>query len=522
MQMSAVRNVLFIMADQLRWDYLGCTGHPTIKTPNIDRLASRGTVFDRGYVQSPVCGPSRMSFYTGRYVSSHRSTWIQVPLPLSEVTLGDYLRAAGRDLTLIGKSHFFPDTASIARLGGLSDAERRNIALEGGFEVLVRDDGVFGDGPVDTQYANYLRAQGYDSPNPWHDFANSAEGPNGEILSGWNMRHSRQPARVDDAHGETAYMTDRALEFIAGQGGEPWCVHLSYIKPHWPYIVSAPYHEMYSKADIPPVNRGKAPRHPVHKAFADRDESRAFMRDAVRDEVVPIYMGLVTQLDAHIGRLLDRLEEMGRLDDTLILFTSDHGDYLGDHWLGDKEMFHDASVRVPIILYDPRPEADPRRGAVSHALVQGVDILPTMLDVLGLPVASEAVEGISLLPMLADPAAEPAARHVFSEMDYAFHADVRAALGRPVDGCRGYMVFDGRWKYVLWEGLEPELFDLETDPGELSDLAGDAAHAGTCARLHAALFDWIRGLKARTTVSHDFVEGWQARALASGIRPGIW
>ena len=111
--MGKVKNILFIMADQLRWDYLGCTGHPAPLTPNLDGLARRGMLFDRCYVQSPVCGPSRMSFYTGRYVSSHRSTWIFVPLPLSERMLGDYLAADGRDLTLIGKSHFFPDAASM-------------------------------------------------------------------------------------------------------------------------------------------------------------------------------------------------------------------------------------------------------------------------------------------------------------------------------------------------------------------------------------------------------------------------
>lgn len=521
--MGAVRNVLFIMADQLRWDYLGCCGHPTIRTPNIDRLAGSGVLFDRGYVQSPVCGPSRMSFYTGRFVSSHRSTWLQVPLPLSEVTFGDYLRAGGRDLHLVGKSHFFPDQKGIDRLGGLTDPERRGIAIEGGFEVLVRDDGIFGHGPVDTSYARYLRSKGYISDNPWHDFANSAEGPNGEILSGWEMRYARQPARVADADGETAFMTDRAIDFIDEKGDAPWCMHLSYIKPHWPYVVSAPYHEMYDEADIVALNRApERPDHPVHRAFCERIDGRTFLRDEVRAEVIPIYMGLISQLDAHIGRLLDHLEAVDQFDHTLIIFTSDHGDYLGDHWLGEKEMFHDASVRMPLIIRDPRTEADGRRGEVSHALVQGVDVLPTVLDALNLPVPAEAVEGISLIPMVHDQRAEPLSRLVFSEIDYAFHSDIRAALNRPLDGCRGYMVFDGRWKYVLWEGFEPQLFDLQHDPREQVDLGQDPLRGAERERLHEALFAWIRGLKARTTVTHQFVEEWQEKAMASGIRPAVW
>ena len=145
-QPGPVKNVLFIMVDQLRWDYLGCTGHPSLQTPNLDQRAGRGGLFDLTYVQSPICGPSRMSYYTGRYVSSHRSTWLMVPLPLSERTMGDYLRENGRNLSLIGKSHFLPDRNSIERLGGLSDPDRSEYAMEGGFENIARDDGILAAG----------------------------------------------------------------------------------------------------------------------------------------------------------------------------------------------------------------------------------------------------------------------------------------------------------------------------------------------------------------------------------------
>ncbi|MEM7462674.1 MAG: sulfatase-like hydrolase/transferase [Pseudomonadota bacterium] len=523
-RMPCVKNILFIMADQLRWDYLSCTGHPTLDTPNIDRLAKKGVLFPRGYVQSPVCGPSRMSFYTGRYVCSHRSTWLFVPLPLSELCIGDYMGQAGLGMSLIGKSHFFPDLNSINRLGGAADERRAALALEGGFEVIMRDDGVFGNGPVDTPYANYLRSLGYNSDNPWHDYANSAKGSKDQVLSGWQMRYAKEPARIPDEHGETAYTTDCAIDFIASKAEEPWSLHLSYIKPHWPYVVSAPYNDMYGSDDVVAAQRSTSELencNPVVKAFIDREDSREFMRDDVRETVIPIYMGLISQLDHHIGRLLDYLEAAGRMEDTMIVFTSDHGDYLGDHWLGEKELFHDPSVRVPVIIYDPRHAADPTRGKVDNRLVEGIDIIPTFLEALGQDIPPEALEGRSLIPLLHDDAG-PWREAVFSELDYAFHKDVRDYLGISEQECRAMMVFDGRWKYIFYEGFTPQLFDLESDPQELIDLGGDPGYKQERVRLHEMLFAWIRTRKLRTTVDNGFVDSWQEDAYRRGITVGRW
>ncbi len=165
--------------------------------------------------------------------------------------------------------------------------------------------------------------------NPWEDYANAAEGPDGTILSGWEMRHSRLPARVKEEHSETAYMTDRAIEFIRTQGDAPWFLHLSFIKPHWPYIAPAPYNDMYQEAEVVPPLRDSRERespNPVYAAFMLHEESINFSRDEVRHTVIPTYMGLVKQIDDHLGRLLDVLKEAGRIGDTMIVFTSDHGD----------------------------------------------------------------------------------------------------------------------------------------------------------------------------------------------------
>ncbi len=289
-------NFIFIMADQLRWDYLGCTGHPHIKTPAIDALARRGVNFTRAFVQAPVCGGSRMSFYTGRYNITHGATYNNFPLRIDEKTIGDYLRPLGYRVALVGKTHFKADAEAMQRLGIDPSSRVGVFASQCGFEPYERDDGLHPDQIADPNlaYNVWLRQLGYRSKNPWHDFANSVEGENGEVLSGWSMRNARRPARVKEEHSETAYMTDRALAFIDEAGAGPWCLHLSYIKPHWPYIAPAPYHAMYRPEQVIPANRSEAEKtdpHPVMAAFMAHEESIAFSRDEVRETVIPAYYG---------------------------------------------------------------------------------------------------------------------------------------------------------------------------------------------------------------------------------------
>ena len=255
------KNVLFIMCDQLRYDYLGCAGHPHLKTPNIDALAARGVRFDRAYVQSPICGPSRMSTYTGRYVRSHGSTWNNVPLRVGEMTLGDHLEPLGVRTALCGKTHMTADIEGMTRLGIDPASPKGRRIAECGFEVWDRLDGLHPTGgKVPSHYNDYLRRQGYDVENPWEDVVNAAEDDEGTILSGWLMENADKPARVAEEHSETPYSTARAMEFIEDAGDQPWCLHLSYIKPHWPYIVPPPYHDMYGPEHVLPAVRSDAER----------------------------------------------------------------------------------------------------------------------------------------------------------------------------------------------------------------------------------------------------------------------
>ena len=523
---AEVKNVLFIMADQLRRDYLSCYGALHLSTPHIDALAAKGVRFDNAYAQGPVCGVSRMSYYTGRYMSSHGSTWNFVPLPLHNVTLGDYLRPLGLRVAVVGKTHFVPDRVGLRRLNATLSAPEAGWSLEGGFEPYARDDGVWSGPtmPLDNNYAAYLRAHGFPGTNPWHDWANSARAADGTILSGWDMRWAHLPAAAPEPATETAYTTDRAIEFIEECAGEPWCLHLSYIKPHWPYVAAYPYHALYSADDVPDPVRAPSEHlapHPVLAGFQSQPASRTFSNESRRRHVIPAYMGLIKQLDDHIGRLCALLTERKLWDSTLVVFCSDHGDYLGDHWLGEKELFHDTVVAVPLIVV--HPSATSRRGAVEQRLVESIDLLPTFIDALGGAAPSHQLEGRSLLPLLlSDAPATPWREYAVSEGDYAFRSDVRERTGLPVDGCRMVMLRSEDWKYIHYENLPPQLFDLRGDPLELCDRGTDPALAAVREQHRCALFDWLRNRRIHPTVSHREMDGCTAHEARIGTRIGTW
>ncbi|MGL4495329.1 MAG: sulfatase-like hydrolase/transferase, partial [Beijerinckiaceae bacterium] len=423
-----LKRVLFIMCDQLRFDYLSCAGHPHIETPHIDALAACGVRFSNAYVQSPVCGASRMSFSTGRYVSSHGATWNGVPLKVGEKTLGDFTRALGVPSVLVGKTHMKPDAEGMDRLGIAPDSIIGVRVSECGFDPYERDDGLHGIGPEGLyakppRYNDYLREKGFSGDNPWHDWANAGENEDGSLASGWAMRHARKPARIPEEESETPYMTRRAMDFIHAQSDGRYVLHLSYIKPHWPYIAPAPYNDLYGPQHVIPAVRSEAEQenpHPVYKAFMDLRVGRNFSRDEVRREVIPAYMGLIKQIDDQLGVLFSDLRSKNLLDETLIIFTSDHGDYLGDHWLGEKDLFHDPSAKIPLIVVDPRASADATRGTVCDALIESIDIVPTILEALGDHAArhDHVLEGRSLMPLLRGE--NPVWRTVaISEYDYS-------------------------------------------------------------------------------------------------------
>ncbi len=530
--MAAVRNILFVMFDQLRFDYLSCAGHPFLETPHLDKLAQRGVRFSRCYVQSPVCGASRMSFYTGRYVHSHGAAWNNFPLKVGEITLGDHLRAAGMSSWLVGKTHMRADAEGMARLGIAADSVIGARVSECGFDIYVRDDGLWASGPAgsydqrSSPYNEFLKAKGYGSDNPWATHANAGIEDDGEIASGWLMKNAGKPANIREEDSETPWLTSQAINFIDEmEGKDPWMCHVSYIKPHWPYIVPAPYHDMYGPNQVLAPVRHPCERenpHPVYAQFMGNAIGQTFQRDEVRQAAIPAYMGLIKQCDDQMGRLFAHLEARGRMDDTLIVVTSDHGDYLGDHWLGEKDLFHEQSVKVPLIVYDPSSSADATRGTVCDELVEGIDLAATFIEAAGAVVPDHIVEGRSLAPFLHGAKPEHWRDYAVSEYDYSA-TPMAERLGLAPRDARLFMIADKRWKFMHAEGgVRPMLFDLEKDPEEYHDLGESAEHSSVIDLMYQRLGDWSRRPSQRTTKSEQDILNMRGNSRGTGVLIGVY
>jgi arylsulfatase A-like enzyme len=513
------------MYDQLRFDYLSCSGHPHLDTPNFDRVADMGVRFTQTYVQSPICGASRMCYYTGRYASSHGAQWNGFPLRVGEQTIGDHLRKLGMNSWIIGKTHMTADAEGMARLGLAADSVIGARQSECGFDNWVRDDGLWSYGPDGfyderrSPYNEYLKSKGYDGENPWADYANAGISDK-QIASGWMFRNADKPANIREQDSETPWLTGQTIDFI-DQAEGPWMAHVSYIKPHWPYIVPAPYHNMFGSNHVKPARRHEVERedpHPVYGAYMGNKVASAFQREDVRDKVIPAYMGLIKQCDDQLGRLLGHLEATGRMQDTMIVLTSDHGDYLGDHWLGEKDLFHEASVKVPLIIYDPRVEADATRGTTCDALVESIDLAATFVEVAGGPVPDHILEGRSLMPWLCGETPDWR-KYVISEYDYSSTPQA-AKLGVAPRDARLFMVYDGRYKMMHAEGgMRPMLFDLHEDPEEFYDLAKGSEHNEIIDKLYLDLRHWGLRMSQRVTKSESDIIAMRGRSLRRGVLP---
>ena len=507
----SIKNILFIMCDQLRWDYLSCYGHPHLQTPNIDKLAEKGVMFDRAYVQSPLCCPSRASFYTGRYMSSHGASVNFASLRPDELGIGDYLKPLGVQTGLAGKTHSFPDREGMARLGIELDSPLGQHVANIGFEPFWRDDGLHPN-PQRSEniaYNKYLRENGYEGQNPWNRFANGAIDENGDWLNGWFLKAGNYPADIEEIHSESPYTTRRGMEFIDKAGDNPWCLHLSYIKPHWPYIAPPPYDNMYDEShflNLVATEDEMDEPHPIFEAFTQTQVSRTFQRPEARVAVMKAYMGLIKQIDDQIGELMAFLEARKLIDNTLIVFTSDHGDYLGDHWMGEKSWFHEPSVRVPLIVVDPSSDADVTRGTRCDEFVAAIDLVPTFIDYLGGEIPTHRLEGESIRPLLQSTTPPPDWRtYVVSETDFADRG-VKYILDIPHNECNAVMICDKRWKYIHIDNYRPILYDLENDPNEMNDLGADEGNTAVIQQMQQRLITFLLRRKSRVTIGDQGID----------------
>ncbi len=416
-------NLLFLMSDEHNARMLGCSGHPVVQTPNLDALAACGARFTSAYCNSPICVPSRASFATGRYPHQIGAWDNASPYVGQAPSWAHRLRAAGHPVTTIGKLHYrspLDDT-------GFADQRIPMHVMEGRGDVF---------GCIRT-----------DIPPTRFQLEHVDEAGPGE------SEYIRYDTGIADA-------AVRWLHEEAPAHERPWCLFVSFSLPHFPLIAPREYLDLYPIDEVPlPIQwqPGDWPRHPYVSAFREaRVQSDAEFRGAAMvRRAVAAYFGMCTFVDAQIGRVLDALQATGSASRTRVVYTSDHGETLGDYGLWGKSVMYDSALAVPLILAGP----DVPAGAVVEQNASLVDAFPTILDSFGLePHGDDAdLPGASLWP--AARGQDFLQRTVFAE----YHA-----MGAPH---AAYALCDGRYKYVHYLGHPPQLFDLAADPEERHDLA---------------------------------------------------
>jgi arylsulfatase A-like enzyme len=497
------KNVLLIVVDQWRAECLSYLGHPTVRTPNIDLLCAEGVTFKNHFTQAVPCGPGRASLLTGLYMMNHRVVQNSVPMDARHTNLAWEMRRAGYEPALVGYTTTTPDP----RVTPPEDPRFRTLgALMPGWHPVGPWE------PEKAPYFNWLRARGYTVPDDPEDIWLPADGPGAGA--------TRSPSRIPAELSDSAWATDCALTYLRGQRTRPWLLHLGYYRPHPPFIAPAPYHALYDPAKVPaPVRAASAEeegrQHPLLAYYMKAIKQAKFFRDGrglgsamTEDEVRLMraaYYSLISEVDAHVGRVIAFLRETGQWDDTLVVLTCDHGEQLGDHHLLGKLGYFDESFRIPLVIRDPGAAADASRGRVVEAFTETIDVMPTILEWVGARVPRPC-DGTSLAPFLRGETPESWRREVHYEFDFrTYFGDVRErALGLHVDQCSLAVIQDARYKYVHFDALPPLFFDLEADPGQFRNVAGDPAYASRVLAYAQKMLSWRLHHADRT------LTGWSA------------
>ncbi|MFQ5566712.1 MAG: alkaline phosphatase family protein, partial [Paracoccaceae bacterium] len=469
----------FITADQWRGECLSALGHSELKTPNLDRLAGDGVLFARHYAQTSPCGPSRASLYTGMYLHNHGVYANGVPLDAAHTNLALEARRAGYRPTLFGYTDTVEDPRSPAP---------ENHAHRYAEQVLP---GMIPMAPLGNDWRLWfeaLESRGYAIPeDPDEMFRPRPDYPG---AAGRGLTFAPALFRAEDSN--TAFLVDETISYLARGHDTPWFVHLSVLSPHPPFIAPEPYHALYDPDAMAlpvrcPTAEGEAAQHPWLQHYLYDQQGSGFTVGAVsrdnlllgeRDlrQIKATYFGMISEVDAQIGRLIEFLMETGAYGDTLIVFTSDHGEYLGDHWMFAKYSYHEQTFHVPLIVRDPAPEARAADGSVVDAFTESIDLMPTILERIGKPVPAQC-DGFSLAEFCRGRRPAGWRREYYAEFDLRspWEGERGAPLGLRADQCMIGIVRGRRYKYVHFEGLPCLFFDLEADPDEFRDLIDDPA-----------------------------------------------
>jgi len=479
--MAAPLNVLFITADQWRGDCLSALGHPVVKTPHLDALARQGVLFERHYANAAPCGPSRASLHTGLYLQNHRSGTNGTPLDARHTNWALEAARLGYDPVLFGYTDISRDPR------GEPEDSPWLRTYEGplpGVRLVCHLDG------EPKPWTDWLAAKGYETPaNPLAAYSWRAPGPEYEDGAP-EPRPLAFPAEVDDV----AFLTGQLIDYLKTAKG-PFLAHLSLLRPHPPWVAPRPYNAMYDPAALPPFERAASAadegrQHPWLAWRLTRPGMRATDNEARLRRLKAVYYGLMSRVDAEIGRLMAFLDESGLAENTLVIFTSDHGEEIGGHWLIGKGGYFDGSYHVPLIVRDPRPGA--ARGLHIERFTEHVDVLPTMMEAIGSAIPLQC-DGRSLAPFLAGEPA-PATWREEAHWEYDFRDagddDAERAFGLTLHQCALNVVRGERYKYVHFTKLPPLFFDLAADPGETCNLANDPAHAPLMLAHAQKLLSW--------------------------------
>jgi len=472
------RNVLFILADQFRADCLGVAGNAVVCTPNLDRLAREGAHFRNCFNQAAPCGPSRMCIYTSRYLCSTRALNNHTPLRDAEENWGHALRAAGYNPGLIGYNDYTLDPAV------LPEGDRRLRELDYA-NVLPGFERVYYHEYDSEEYFAYLVEQGYPNELCNHAAIHAPRVP--ESGAGKHLP-CHFPAHYRAEHSECRYVTDRAREYIRRRQGDArgWVLSLNYIKPHPPNINCEPYCSMYDTEAMPPAARQPEELDHAHPFIRAAIGLGQHTDDLHLREFMACYYGMISELDDNLGLVFDELKQTGQWDNTLIVFSADHGEYLGDHYLVGKGGFFDGAMHIPCIVRDP--EATP--GQRHDGFVESIDLGPTVLEWLGVE-ADARFQGRSLLAAVRGNGTDTLRPEIHYEFDYRSAAR-QLESSTDMDQHLLWVIRDAEYKYVHFadERMPPLLFDLRSDPSEFENLASRPEHAHTVLTYCQRLLRW--------------------------------
>jgi len=436
-------NVLFITLDQFRADTMGCAGHPLVRTPNLDALAGHGVRLARHYAQAAPCAPGRAALYTGTYMMNNRVVANGTPLDDRFDNIARVARRSGYQPALFGYSDQGVDPR---RLDDPDDPRRSN--WEGvlpGFDLILNLD------ERHQPWIEWLQTLGYDVADPMVALATEHE----------------RPAE----HSLTTFFTDRFLQWLGDQPAtptSPWFAHLSFLRPHPPFSAAGQWAQMYDPADCPEPLPVPDQRDPLFNALLEHP----FVATPPVQTMRAQYYGMVSEVDHHLGRIVDVLRQRGQWDNTVIVVTADHAEQLGDQGLQGKVGYFESSYHIIGIIRDPsRPET---HGHVVEQFTENVDVLPTLCDLIGAPVPLQC-DGRSLVPLLDGQATFAGRDAAYYEFDWR---DQLIAVGfvatdpadRTLESCALTVRRSTRRAYVQFGDGSWRCFDLEADPTWQTDV----------------------------------------------------